>query len=172
MTRTLVLMRHAKAEQVPGGPWEGDAARRLTRRGRADAAAAGRYLVDIGCVPDHALVSSATRTQETWEEVRHASGARATDDVTATLYGAAPETVLQAIQQVDPDVGVLIVVGHNPEMESLAYRISDGEGDEDVRLSLRAGFPTATLAVYDVAVEWADVTEGSLAPRRVHVARA
>ena len=41
--RTLVLLRHAKAEQVPGKP---DHDRELTDRGARDAAAAGTWLRD------------------------------------------------------------------------------------------------------------------------------
>ena len=62
-SRTIIVMRHAKAEQ--GGP--SDFERQLTDRGMADAAAAGTWLAERGVVPDHALVSAAVRTQQTWE---------------------------------------------------------------------------------------------------------
>ena len=86
--RTLVLMRHAKAESSPSGPIGGDIGRRLTERGRDDAAAAGRWLAEIGCVPDHALVSAAERTQETWAAVAETSGSTADVDVSRAMYGA------------------------------------------------------------------------------------
>ena len=68
--RTLVVMRHAKAE-----PYAETDARPPPDRaaGAADAAAAGRFLAAAGLVPDHALVSSAARTRETWAEVRDAA---------------------------------------------------------------------------------------------------
>ena len=43
--RTLVLLRHAKAEQRG---WDNDHERELTGRGRRDATAAGHWLVEHG----------------------------------------------------------------------------------------------------------------------------
>jgi phosphohistidine phosphatase len=168
--RTLVLMRHSKAEQTAadGG---GDNSRRLSDRGRADAAAAGRFLAELGLVPDHALISSSTRTQETWQEVREASGSQAVEEVTAALYGASVDRVVETIRLVDPEAEVVIVVGHNPETEILAAQLSDGAGSDDTELSLREGFPTSALAVYDVPVSWSDIDTGMLTVQRVHVAR-
>ena len=62
----LILLRHGKAERsAPGG----DIARRLTDRGRNDAALMGRVLAERDLIPDVALVSAAARTQETWAAV-------------------------------------------------------------------------------------------------------
>ncbi len=47
-TRTLIVMRHAKAGELPGGP---DFERALRPRGLRDSAAAGRWLAGSGCVP-------------------------------------------------------------------------------------------------------------------------
>src|SRR4051812_25496488 len=63
--RTLVLMRHAKA--VQSGP--SDLERQLTDRGVVDATEAGQWLAGRGIEPHQALVSSAVRTQQTWEAV-------------------------------------------------------------------------------------------------------
>ena len=91
-------MRHAKAES-----WgESDHERRLAERGDADAAAAGRWLAEQGFVPDHALVSSAASTQDTWDAL--SAGARAGhvapvfDD---GLYSAGPDTALDLMRR-DP----------------------------------------------------------------------
>jgi phosphohistidine phosphatase len=168
--RTLVLMRHSKAEQTAddGG---GDSSRRLSDRGRADAAAAGRFLAEVGLVPDLALISSSTRTRETWQEVREASGSEAVEEVTAALYGASVDRVIETIRLVDPEAEVVIVVGHNPEAEVLGAQLSDGAGSDDAELSLREGFPTSALAVYDVPVPWSEIDTGMLTVQRVHVAR-
>ena len=168
--RTLVLMRHSKAEQS-AGDGGGDSSRRLNDRGRADAAAAGRFLAEAGLVPDHALISSSTRTQETWQEVREASGSEAVEEVTAALYGASVDRVIETIRLVEPEAEVVIVVGHNPETEVLGAQLSDGAGSDDAELSLREGFPTSALAVYDVPVPWSEVDTGMLTVQRVHVAR-
>ena len=63
--RRLIVMRHAKAEPFAAT----DHGRRLTDRGRAGARDAGAFLRDAGPVPDYALVSSSTRTRETWDDL-------------------------------------------------------------------------------------------------------
>ena len=62
--RRLMLLRHAKTERAQ--PGERDRDRKLTKRGRADAPLIGAYMAHHGLVPDLALVSPATRAQETW----------------------------------------------------------------------------------------------------------
>jgi hypothetical protein len=59
---TLVLLRHAKAERPDRYPQDVD--RPLSSRGRADAAAAGRWLADAGLVPDRVLCSPSVRTRD------------------------------------------------------------------------------------------------------------
>ena len=68
----LILMRHASAERAPG-PGR-DRERPLSAGGRLDAAGMGRALAARGLRPDRALVSSATRTRETWDQMHEALG--------------------------------------------------------------------------------------------------
>ena len=65
-TRTLVILRHAKAANPEG---VADPDRPLTSRGHADAAAAGAWLAHRDLQPDLVLCSSARRTRETWHGV-------------------------------------------------------------------------------------------------------
>ena len=65
-TRRLIVMRHAKAGDLPGGP---DLERALTPRGRADATRAGQWLAGQGYVPDAVICSSARRARQTWRQV-------------------------------------------------------------------------------------------------------
>src|SRR4029077_2301785 len=62
--RRLMLLRHAKTERAEGG--ERDRDRKLTKRGRDDAAVIGAYMARHGFIPDLALVSPAKRAEETW----------------------------------------------------------------------------------------------------------
>src|SRR5687768_7846928 len=102
-------MRHAKAEPYA----ETDAARQLTARGREEAAAAGRHLASLGVTPDHALVSSATRTRETWDAVRRACGATACEEFSDSLYAASPAAALETIRLVPDEATACIFIGHN-----------------------------------------------------------
>ena len=62
--RRLMLLRHAKTERAEPGQRDRD--RKLTKRGRDDAAVIGAYMARHGLSPDLALVSPAKRAQETW----------------------------------------------------------------------------------------------------------
>ena len=64
----LTLLRHAKAE--PGGPGMADEFRKLSDRGRVDAAKMGRHMAERGVRPDLILCSSSVRTRETCDLVR------------------------------------------------------------------------------------------------------
>src|SRR5687768_6379666 len=64
--RTLVLLRHAKAE-TPGDQM--DVERALTERGQADARAAGAWLAAQNLPPELVFCSPATRTRQTWHGV-------------------------------------------------------------------------------------------------------
>ncbi len=67
---------------------------------------------------------------------------------------------------------VVIFVGHNPDTEILAGGLGDGAGPEKAETGLVSGFPTATLAVYDVPTSWDDLTPGGVSVRHVHTVRS
>ena len=165
--RRLVLMRHAKAVDVAAT----DASRPLSDRGRRDAAAAGGWLAAQGVRPDHALVSSAVRTRETWEQVAAAAGWDLEPVLDQGLYEAGTDSVLDLVRLVDPGVATLVVVGHNPTTGSLAELLDDGEGDPDAVTGLLTGYPTAAVTVYAVAPAWADLAERSATVLAHHVPR-
>jgi phosphohistidine phosphatase len=63
----LLIFRHAKAEKGAAGLR--DRARELAPRGHKDARRMGAYMAHHSLIPDHALVSPARRTRETWERL-------------------------------------------------------------------------------------------------------
>jgi phosphohistidine phosphatase len=168
MSRRLVVMRHAKAEQ--GG--RTDFERVLTDRGRGDAAEAGAWLSAQGFTPDHALVSAAARTQDTWEALAAGAGWTLEPEYDRGLYAAEPDTALDLIGLVDDAVGSLVVIGHNPTMAYLAQLLDDGEGDPALEGELLSGFPTSATAVFEYDGAWADLSEGSARLVGFHVGRA
>lgn len=151
----LVVMRHAKAEPYA----DTDANRPLTARGHDEAGAAGRFLARHGLVPDHALVSSALRTRETWDEVRRACGFSGKEDVSDALYAASPDAVLETVQQLPASASTCIYVGHNPTAAHLAAGLDDGEADPEVLRGLLGGFPTSAMAVFELPGAWAELSE-------------
>ncbi|CAM3238141.1 histidine phosphatase family protein [Nocardioides dubius] len=151
--RTLVLVRHAKAEDY--GP--SDHARALTDRGRRDAADVGRRLGAAQIVPSQALVSDALRTQQTYQEIASAAVLDAALVSSAALYAAGPDTALDLIRETDDAVATLLVVGHNPTMAYLAQALDDGEGNLEASTAMVAGFPTSACAVFTVTGSWIDL---------------
>lgn len=160
--RRLLLLRHAKSA-YPQGVADHD--RPLNDRGRAAAALMGAYIAREGLQPDHAMVSPARRTQETWEIVR-AELADAPMETVPSIYEAAAARILDAIRSAPAEAASLLVIGHNPGLSDLAQRLA-GEGPKDLMRDLREKFPTAALAVLEFdAEDWAGIAAGGARLRR------
>lgn len=146
-------MRHATAEQTAPT----DAARALTTRGRTEAEQAGRWLREQHVVPEHALVSGAARTGQTWQEVAAAAAWTLEPEHDDALYAAGPETALDLVRAVPAQVRTLLVLGHNPTIAYLAQLLSDGSGDPDLAREMARGYPPATVTLLEVDGDWADL---------------
>ncbi len=85
--RTLVILRHAKAER-PGDP--PDVERPLTTRGHADATAAGTWRASHDLYPDLVLCSPARRARQTWDAVATALAAASTGPAGTGPAGTGP----------------------------------------------------------------------------------
>jgi phosphohistidine phosphatase len=130
----LIIMRHAKAGELPGGA---DADRPLTPRGHRDAVRAGGWLLASGLVPDGVVCSPARRTRETWDEVAAQLGREVPVTFDPDLYLTDATGLREAIGQTPADIGVLLCVGHNPAMAELAEDLTGGLLE----------FPTSAIAV-------------------------
>jgi phosphohistidine phosphatase len=150
VTRRLVLVRHAKAEPFAAS----DRARELTDRGRREAEAAGSYLREQGIVPDHAVVSSSLRTRGTWDAMEQALGSAAEVVYDEAVYSGSTDVVLEALRVVPDAAKVVVFVGHQPTVGHVAHLLDDGEGDHEALHSMLHGFPTTSMAVFDVEVPW------------------
>lgn len=133
----LTLVRHAKSSWADASV--GDRDRVLNGRGRRDAVALARFLVDAGPQPDHVLCSSAARTRETLASIAAGFGFDPADadlvQYLDSLYLASADAIAALIDATGmaPDTH-LMVVGHNPGLERLAGRLA---GDE--RLDMKSG---------------------------------
>ena len=155
MSRRLVLLRHAKSDWPVGVP---DHQRPLAERGRRQAPLAGRWLAERNLVPDLALVSSAVRTQQTWDLVRAELDADVPALVEDALYDAGLTSMLDRLHALPDDLSTVLVVGHNPGTESLAVFLDDGTGPADDRARMIGKYPTSAIAVLGLVVDtWADV---------------
>ena len=168
LVRTIVVMRHAKAEQTGATDFE----RRLAERGHGDAAEAGRWLAAQGVEPELALVSAAVRTQETWDSLADGAGWDLPPELLEGLYSAGTQTALDLLREVDDGITSVMVVGHNPTMASLAAILDDGSGDEEAGNELALGFPTSAVTVFEYDGKWSELDEASASVVAFHVGRA
>lgn len=166
-TRLLAVVRHAKAQQH--GPTDFD--RPLAERGHRDAAEAGAWLAAQGFDADHALVSAALRTRETWTSLAAAAGWDVEPELDRGLYAADPDTALDLVRLVDDEVRRLVVIGHNPTIAVLAQLLDDGDADPTLAAQLLAGYPTGAVAVFAHDGAWADLAEGAARLVAFHVGR-
>jgi phosphohistidine phosphatase len=164
--RTLVLLRHAKAEHTTG---VADADRRLTRRGHEDAQAAGAWLAGQRLVPDLVVTSPSRRTRETWHAVATALGAGATHVSAAyepRLYTASDgEDLLEVVRESDDTYGIVLLIGHNPAMSALSALLDADGGPAH-------GLRTCGLAVHRVSGSWSACAPGGAPLTATHTARA
>ena len=151
--RRLILMRHGKSSWSDPGLRDHD--RPLSKRGKRGAAAIAGWLKAKGYLPDHALVSNARRTQETWAGVVKVTGPAPTAYV-PELYGAGEDAVLEVLRAA-PDVETLLVLGHQPGIGACAARLlASPPGDADF-----AKYPTAATAVIDFDLDaWSEAGWG------------
>lgn len=168
--RTLVLLRHAKAETPTDDP---DFGRRLTTRGENDADAAGAWLADERIHPDLVFCSPAARTRQTWQGVSIALAQAGQGGVSPEvryekgLYDGGRTEMFDLLRTVPDSVHTVLVVGHNPTVSEVSVLlIPDEQWDgQDVELK------TAGLAVHRADGLWSTTEPGSMRLIERHTAR-
>jgi phosphohistidine phosphatase len=170
----LMLFRHAKAEK--SAPGMGDRDRPLSSRGQKDAARMGAYMAHHGLLPDHAWVSPARRTRETWQGAAAAFPGAIPATFVDRLYNSETATIMAVLREGEPSLHTLLVVGHNPGMHETARQLI-ASGDVGDRERLHVGLPTSGLVVIDFAVsDWGQLhlhrgrLERFITPRRLGAA--
>jgi len=131
----LILLRHAHAE--PAGPGQDDRGRPLSARGEIEAEQAARWLKQHPR-PQRVLHSPALRTRQTAERTLQSMG-----DVDmreeAGIYEALPRDLFDVIER-HREAGCLMLVGHNPGLESLVALLATGQSGD------HRGMPPAGIA--------------------------
>lgn len=131
----LYILRHGKAEDAGSGM--GDADRRLTKKGRDEIAAAGRWLAAQELRFDLIAASPLARAQETATIIAKSLGE--TDRLVTWKVlapGGNPDTVCHLIGK-HPDVHAILLVGHEPLLSALISRIITG--DENAAIAMSKG---------------------------------
>ncbi|WP_340103586.1 SixA phosphatase family protein [Rhodohalobacter sp. 8-1] len=149
--KTILIMRHAKSS------WDDsslkDIERPLNERGRKDAPAMGRFLADLGLIPDYIVCSTATRARETIQllaEIMEIDEQVIRFD--ATLYYEGTDAYVAAVRNAPEEAAVVLVAGHNPSVEQTVARLSGGTAAKKIT--------TANIACfYTSAPTWEDFSE-------------
>jgi phosphohistidine phosphatase len=165
--RRIVVVRHATAEPTAAS----DIERELLEEGRRDATEAGAWLASRDVAADHALVSAATRTRQTWDRIAEGAGWSLEPSLDSGLYTAGPETALDLMREVPEDAATLVVVGHNPTVAYLANMLDDGEGDPDVANQMAMGYPACAVTLFEYAGAWPDLDAATATLVAFHVGR-
>jgi len=155
MTRELLLLRHGKSD------WNADVDdfhRPLKDRGKRGAQRQGVNLARLGLQPDHAVTSPAERALVTAQKCLKAMGAHDGDlKQDRRIYAASWADLLAVLADCPTDAGRVLLVGHNPGMESLLSFLagSDTPTPEDGKL-----MPTAALARLQLPDDWRKLPAG------------
>jgi len=161
--RTLVLLRHAKAERPAG---TSDLARPLTARGHADAAAVGAWLAHRGLLPAEVICSPSKRTRQTWHGVALALGGAGPEvRYEPTVYAGTARELLDLIRAAPDGAATVLLIGHNPTISDLSGLL-DPEAARD-----SDGLRTSGIAVHHFDGSWADCDPGKVALEATHTAR-
>jgi len=156
--KTLTLLRHAKSGW--DDPALRDYDRALNAKGHRAARMVGEHLRGQERTFDHVAASPALRVVETLEGVERGYGRTLGAVWDRRIYLASAVTLLDVVHEVPAATERLLLVGHNPGLEDLALWLVP-EGDDPLRATLEAKYPTATVAELTFAGEWADLTPGS-----------
>lgn len=155
MSKRLVILRHAKAQQTFTGD---DHARTLTDRGQRQSREVGRWLHASGHWPEAAVVSDAMRTRQTFVWIADELGEKAvTPYLDDRLYLASSPTMCSVINETPETVQSLLVVAHMPGVQELAMQLASADSDEQAVLSMAEHWPTAGLGIFDVNKPWAQL---------------
>ncbi len=153
--RRLLLLRHAKSDWPDGLE---DALRPLTERGRRNAPEMAKAIARAGLTPNLALVSTAVRTQQTWDLFAPHLGAAVRMREERKLYGASEQTLLDFARSVPDEIQTLLLCAHNPGIERLARSFAKS-GDADAIRRVETKYPTCGLAVIELPIHrWKEIS--------------
>ncbi|NJM33521.1 MAG: histidine phosphatase family protein [Rhodomicrobium sp.] len=155
----LTLFRHAKSSW--DFPELADFDRPLAARGEEAAPRIGAFLAERSLMPNLVLCSTAKRTRQTIALALPALKPRTKVKYLDGLYHAGIAEMLAIVGEQPPKPRHIVIVGHNPGLQSLALHLI-GEGDSKDRRAIARKFPTAAVAViaFD-AQSWGDLNPGA-----------
>jgi phosphohistidine phosphatase len=153
-TRRLFVLRHAKSSW--DDPGLDDHERPLAPRGHKAVTIIAEHLKANGIEPQLVLCSTARRTKETME------GIEVTGEhlIEPSLYAASTDELLARLRQVPAEVESVMVIGHNPTMQTVVLRLASPAASADELPQVQSKFPTGALATLTFDSPWSELSPG------------
>jgi len=120
------------------------------------------HLQEHQIVPELILCSTATRTRETLAGVLPGREAMFEQG----LFTASSGQLLERLQAIEPSVSSVLVIGHNPAMQTLTLKLAAAEapvrpaGAEGLE-QIRRKLPTGALVTLTFDTPWSELAAGS-----------
>lgn len=145
--KTLIVIRHAKSDWETGDP---DLLRPLAKRGRRQAPESGAWIAANLRPVDLAVVSPATRAQQTWALV--AAELASTPEVRTEerVYAGYGSALRSVVTELPDEATTVALVGHNPGVEDLVEELT----------GVWVPLPTSAIAVLHVDGPWTNARKG------------
>lgn len=157
----LFILRHAKSS------WDDeildDFDRTLNKRGKKSAQLMGRYFVSKAVQPDIVYCSKAKRCKATLKHLLSQGFSPQDHLYLNELYLATCEELLGIIKNTPGTVNSLMIIGHNPGLETLALKLCKDKTTPDY-FSIREKYPTAGFVHMKFELDTGPLRWSNLAP--------
>jgi phosphohistidine phosphatase len=130
----LILVRHADAEPTQTT----DRERRLTGKGRDQAAHLAGFLQAAGLSPDCLLTSPFVRARQTAEALEAVLAPGMTLEDEALAAGVSPPEAADFLRRRCAEAEEVILVGHEPDLSSLCAWYLGAESDHNIKMKKAA----------------------------------
>ena len=140
MMKQVIFIRHGKA--ADHADYDTDFERPLVKKGEEDVREMATKLLKAAFFPDVILASPALRTRQTAAIVQEVFALENPVDFQPAFYGGSASDYLNAINK--QNSGVIMCVGHNPELGRLAMHYSSGK---------IMHYPTSAISVFEFTDE-------------------
>lgn len=156
MTKTLLLLRHAKSGW--DDPVARDFDRPLNKRGEKAARTMGQWMAANNITFDHVIASPAVRVIETLDGVWAGYGRKVEPTWERRIYLASSATVLDVLREGNDAHDTVMVVGHCPAVEDLVLDLVPADSSSPLRAEVEVKYPTAAFAELKLdIVSWAEI---------------
>ena len=150
--KNLLIMRHAKSDW--GDNSLADFDRPLNSRGKKAAPFMGKELLRRDKSPDLIISSPANRAKSTAEKVAETSNYKSSIQYEKDFYFGYIDEIIEIIKKCDVKNDKVLVIGHNPTLESLVATITQNNA--------YTRMPTAAIAsiLFDIS-DWTELSKNS-----------